>query len=251
MLCTKRIEMASARTFEVGRAAERTTLRSATVGALIPLVLMSVLVKAAHGADGKEIATNGNGREAPACSVCHGEHGEGRPDAAYPGLAGLDSEYLVRQLNAFAEGSRDSDTMRPVARALSAGERQAVARFYAGLTAPATAKPDKADEKVVAIGAVLASRGDWQKGLPGCGQCHGAAGQGVGNTFPKLAGQSAGYITSQLKAWKDGKRTNDPLRLMTGISGKLDDGQIAAVAAYYAGLPSTPTAATILQGSKP
>ena len=42
----------------------------------------------------------------------------GRPDAAYPRLAGLDSEYLVRQLNAFAEGGRDSETMHPIAKAL-------------------------------------------------------------------------------------------------------------------------------------
>ena len=66
-------------------------------------------------------------------------------------------------------------------------------------------------------------------------QCHGAAGQGVGETFPKLAGQSAEYIANQLKAWKDGKRSNDPLHLMTGISSKLNDFQAGcSVAAYYA-----------------
>ena len=30
---------------------------------------------------------------------------------AYPRLAGLDSEYLIDQLNAFAEGSRDNEAM--------------------------------------------------------------------------------------------------------------------------------------------
>jgi cytochrome c553 len=48
-----------------------------------------------------------------------------------------------------------------------------------------------------------------------------------------------------LKAWKDGKRSNDPLHLMTGISSRLNDDQIAAVAAYCASLPATP------RGSKP
>ena len=43
----------------------------------------------------------------------------------------------------------------------------------------------------------------------GCGECHGAAGQGVGKTFPKLAGQSAEYIANQLKAWKAGKLADD------------------------------------------
>jgi cytochrome c553 len=55
---------------------------------------------------------------------------------------------------------------------------------------------------------------------------------------------------SQLKAWKDGKRTNDPLHLMTGISSRLSDGQIAAVAAYYASLPVA-AAPSAPQGSKP
>jgi cytochrome c553 len=244
---TSLLEMASARKFKMGQVAERTTRQPAMVGFLMLLFLMSVFAKAAHAADGKEIATNGNGR-APACSMCHGEQGEGRPDAAYPRLAGLDSEYLVRQLNAFAEGGRDSETMHPIAKALSAEERQAVAKFYAGLTAPAVAEPNKADDNIIAIGATLANRGDWPKGLPGCGQCHGAAGQGVGGTFPKLPGQSAEYIANQLKAWKDGKRTNDPLHLMAGISGKLNDRQVAAVAAYYASLPAIPTT---LQGLKP
>ena len=72
----------------------------------------------------------------------------------------------------------------------------------------------------------------------------------MGGTFPRLAGQSASYIEAQLKAWKSGKRTNDPLHLMTGIASKLDDKQIAAVAAHYAGLELRPTAAEA-RGSTP
>ncbi|MEO6947661.1 MAG: c-type cytochrome [Nitrobacter sp.] len=110
--------------------------------------------------DETEIAANGNGRDAPACSACHGEQGEGRPDAAYPRLADLDSQYLVQQLNAFADGRRDNETMHPIAKALAPDERQAVANCYAGLTTTALAEPKKADSKAIAIGASLASRGD-------------------------------------------------------------------------------------------
>jgi cytochrome c553 len=222
------------------------------VGLCFFMVLLSMPIHArtAFAAGGREIAANGNGNNAPACSVCHGAQGAGQPDAGYPRLAGLDSEYLLEQLNAFADGSRDNETMAPVAKALSPDERQSVAKFYAGLVAPKMEEPQKADDKTIAAGAALAGRGDWSKGLPGCGQCHGAAGQGVGKTFPGLAGQSAEYIVSQLKAWKDGKRTNDPLHLMTGISSRLSDDQIAAVAAYYASLPVA-AAASAPQGSKP
>jgi cytochrome c553 len=216
----------------------------------VGLLSMPIHIAPAHAADGRDIAAGGNGRDAPACSACHGAQGEGRPDLAYPRLAGLDSAYLIEQLNAFADGGRNNEAMVPIAKALTADERQAIAKFYAGLATPKVDEPQKADDKTIAAGAALASRGDWSKGLPGCGQCHGATGQGVGKAFPTLAGQSAEYITAQLKAWKDGKRTNDPLHLMTSISGKLSDDQIAAAAAYYASLPAAAVTAAP-QGSKP
>jgi cytochrome c553 len=224
---------------------------SAAIAFSIILPALPGLMARACAADGQAVAANGNGRDAPACSACHGEHGEGQPEAAYPRLAGLDSGYLIGQLDAFVQGSRDNETMTPIAKALSTDERQAVATFYAGLNAAKIEEPKKPDGKTVAIGRSLADRGDPSKGLPGCGACHGAAGQGVGKTFPKLAGQSAEYIANQLKAWKAGKRADDPLHLMTGISSKLNDDQVVAVAAYYASLPAVAAAPTTPQGSKP
>jgi len=226
-------------------------MRPVVLCCFVLLLSMPIQAATAHAADGRQIAAGGNGRNAPACSACHGAQGEGQPDAAYPRLAGLDSAYLIEQLDAFADGSRDNETMAPIAKALTPDERQAVAKFYAGSVPPKIEESHKADDKTIASGAALANRGDWSKGLPGCGQCHGPAGQGVGKTFPQLAGQSAGYIISQLKGWKDGKRTNDPLHLMTGIASKLNDDQVAAVAAYYASLPLAAAAAAMPQGSKP
>ena len=106
------------------------------------------------------------------------------------------------------------------------------------------------DDKTLAAGALLAQRGDWSKGLPACGQCHGPSGQGVGPSFPKLAGQSMQYIATQLQAWKAGQRVNDPLHLMTGVASKLDEQQITAVAAYYAHLKVEP-ASPAIKGRKP
>jgi cytochrome c553 len=222
------------------------SLRPVVLGFLVMLLSMPIHALKADAADGAQIAANGNGREAPACSACHGVQGEGQPDVGNPRLAGLDSEYLIAQLNAFAQGHRDNETMSPIAKALTPDERQAVAAFYAGSVTPKIEASNKADDKSIAAGAILAARGDWSKGLPGCGQCHGAAGQGVGKAFPALAGQSSEYIINQLKAWKGGKRSNDPLHLMAGISSKLSDDQVAAVAAYYASLP----VAAKPQGSK-
>jgi hypothetical protein len=54
--------------------------------------------------------------------------------AGYPRLAGLSRDHLVRQLNAFADGSHASETMLAVAKALTPDERQPIAACY-GLTA--------------------------------------------------------------------------------------------------------------------
>ena len=78
---------------------------------------------------------------------------------------------------------RGNEIMQPIAKALTADERQAIAKYYRGLVAPKAEEPQRADDKTIAIGAALADRGDWSKGLPGCSQCHGPAGQGVGTLF--------------------------------------------------------------------
>ena len=209
------------------------------------------LTGAALAADGRDLVENGNGKGAPQCSACHGARGEGRPDAAYPRLAGIDARYLLRQLNDFADGNRDSQIMHPIAKALDPDERQAVASFYATLWAPKISEPKKPDDKTIGQGAHLAVRGNWSKGLPACGQCHGPSGQGVGGSFPRLAGQSAEYIVKELKAWKEGKRSNDPMNLMTGVASKLGDGEVLAVAAYYSSLPVPDAEPLRPEGAKP
>ena len=155
----------------------------------------------------------------------------------FPELAGLSAVYLVHQLKSFADGTRQSEVMAPIAKALDGAQRKAVADYYAGLTLAAAKPAAKTATDKVAAGALLAERGAWGKGVPGCSQCHGPDGSGVGAIVPRLAGQSAMYIQSQLDAWRNGTRHNDPLGLMAGIAKKLDKTEIAGVAAYYAAMP--------------
>lgn len=230
----------------------RMVARLASVGAIFSLLAAVVphVAATANAVDAQGIAASGNGAGAPACSACHGDAGEGRPDAGYPRLSGLDAQYLLGQLNDFDEGKRASEVMQPIAKSLRTDERKTMASYYASLSAPKAAGEKKPDAKTLAVGAILAQRGDWPRGLPACGQCHGLDGQGVGSSFPKLAGQSAQYIVAQLQAWKAGKRSNDPMHLMTGVASKLDAQQISAVAAYYANM-KLETAATRTEGRKP
>lgn len=203
---------------------------------IVALGLVAASITRADAQDAVSIVHDGNANGAPACMSCHGEHGEGNPDGGFPRLAGLPRDYILHQLRSFDDGGRASDIMQPVVKSLSDGEREALATYYASLPTQRVEGGEAPNAKLIAQGKRLAENGDWHKGLPACGQCHGPSGQGVGASFPPLAGQPATYLSAQLGAWKGKTRRNDPLGLMAGVAGKLTDDDVAAVSAYYASL---------------
>lgn len=205
--------------------------RSASRAIAFLMLGLSVVEGRALAADPATLAKSGAPGRA-ACASCHGASGEGQ--ASFPRLAGMDAAYLARQLEEFASGKRTSVVMTPVAKALAAPERAALASYYAQLPPPAAAPAATSDEG----GRQLALRGAWSKGVPACVQCHGPGGRGVGASFPALAGQTAGYLSAQLKAFRAGQRTNDPLQLMRVPASKLSDEEIDAVARWFAAQPS-------------
>ncbi len=188
---------------------------------------------------GASIAAQGSG-SAPPCAVCHGAHGEGNPAIGAPRLAGVGAAYLQEQLRDFADGTRASPIMAPIAKALESAQDEAVAAYYATLPAPAIAAA--ADEN--SAGKLLAERGRWSDGLPACSQCHGPEGVGVGAAFPPLAGLPAAYVVAQLEAWQQGHRAPGPLGLMAAVAKRMSKTDIEDVAAYFAsiGRASTPEA---------
>jgi cytochrome c553 len=66
-----------------------------------------------------------------------------------------------------------------------------------------------------------------------CAACHGADGRGTTPLFPNLNGQKPEYLAVQLKAFRDGKRS-DPT--MAPMAMALTDQDIADLAAFYGGL---------------
>ena len=205
--------------------------------ALAAALGLSAGTPAEAAADGARIAQAGNGAGAAPCAACHGTRGEGNAAAGFPRLAALPAGYIVAQLQAMAAGTRANPVMMPIAKALTSGERQAVAAYYAALSPPAPVAASAAAPLPVA-GKALAEIGRWSQQLPACDQCHGPGGVGVGAAFPPLAAQPASYLRSQLQAWKDGRRAGGPLDLMGVIARKLDLADIQAVADYYAARPA-------------
>ena len=217
--------------------------RNLAVVSLISLALTAMFNLAL--ADGATIALHGNDRGAPACSICHGAHGEGIPANGFPRIAGLNAGYLQIQLDAFASGQRVNAMMTPVAQTLSGEERAKVTHYYAGLSGSATLKEPVSEMN--STGARLAMQGRWSQGLPACAQCHGVMGSGVGTAFPALAGQSSLYIENQLHAWQQGTRAPGQLGLMKVVASKLSAADIQEVAAYFSALP----ASDLFRRSKP
>jgi len=66
-----------------------------------------------------------------------------------------------------------------------------------------------------------------------CGACHGVNGISPNDIWPNLAGQKAGYLVAQLKAFRDGQRSNP---MMAPMAAPLSDTDIDNLAAYYASL---------------
>jgi len=73
-----------------------------------------------------------------------------------------------------------------------------------------------------------------------CAACHGADGNSVTPDWPMLAGQHASYIVRQLKAFKNGERTDVTMKPFADL---LSDQDMLDVAAYFAAQKPTPKGA--------
>jgi cytochrome c553 len=176
----------------------------------------------------------------PPCEACHGAHGEGMAAAQVPRIAGQSAEYLQKQLDDYAQGTRDNPVMTNFAKTLSEQQRAKLAARYASMSAPFIAHTAPFNAVQLARGHQLAYQGDETKRVQACNGCHGPDGIGVEHAAPYLAGQSAEYLASALKAFHEGTRKNDAGQLMRSVAQRLDDADVAAVTGYFASLvPST------------
>jgi cytochrome c553 len=84
------------------------------------------------------------------------------------------------------------------------------------------------------VGATGAFAGEAPAAVATCVACHGPQGVSANPEWPSLAGQHAGYLEVQIRAFRDGQRENPA---MAPFVSKLTDKDIVELAAYYAGLP--------------
>lgn len=162
------------------------------------------------------------------CHLCHGKDGE-NSNAVYPRLAGQNAAYIAKQLGDFKSGRRKG-TMTAMVTNLSEAEMVALGKYF-------SSKPAKAhrvsDPDFAAVGQYLYHNGNRWSGVASCASCHGA--EAVGSeTLPRLAGQHARYLVTQLKDFNTRERTNDN-EVMHSIASKLTELEVEALARYLSG----------------
>jgi cytochrome c553 len=175
-----------------------------------------------------------------ACARCHGLRGEGGGAGAFPRLAGQKADYLYETLKAYAEGTRPSGIMQPIAAELDEAETRRLAEHYAAMPAPAAPMVPPADAAAVKLGETIARDGLPDQGIPACATCHGGADAAKSDNalYPDLRGQHAPYLIQQLRLWKAGGRGGSPLsEIMAAAARPLTAEQIEAVSHYYGSLP--------------
>jgi cytochrome c553 len=166
---------------------------------------------------------------AGSCFLCHGENGESASEI-FPKLAGQHAEYIAKQLDNFKTGKRKSTAMADMSSRLSADEMLALGQYFEGKTSePEVVK----DAELAGVGRYIFNNGNPQAGVPACASCHGKDGLGTAS-LPRLAGQYASYIETQLKLFNQRERTNDNA-VMHAIVSKMTPLEMTAVAAYVSG----------------
>lgn len=153
------------------------------------------------------------------CRTCHGAEGRAQIPIA-PHIGGEPQAYLVDQLTAFRDGTREHEMMSIVARTLTDQQIADLAAWYAGhrIDVTVTADPAAAPEACVA--------------------CHGVDGLHQIPEAPNLAGEANIYIDTQLKAFRSGKRQHE---IMSDIAAGMTDAEIRAAADWYAAVGITIT----------
>jgi len=171
------------------------------------------------------------------CVACHSADGNSLlPEN--PKLAGQHEDYLYKQMREFkgwdgAAPVRENAIMGAMVAGLEDEDMKGLAKYFASFEL----QPESSKNlETMELGQKIWRGGIASKGVPACAACHGPAGAGLPAQYPRLAGQFAVYSATQLKAFRDGGRENDPNRMMRMIALKMTDAEMNAVADYAAGL---------------
>jgi len=172
------------------------------------------------------------------CAACHGATGTAIAPA-FPNLAGQNYNYLLKTLEDFRTGKRKNATMTPMIATVPVAPDNANLKLLAAYFSAQgldEAKSSGAAPLTLAraqAGYRLYFEGDAKADVPSCVACHSMSGEGnAPMAVPRLAGQNAAYLVSQLGEFAAGTRATAPDRVMAKIAKRLTAQEIQDVSAY-------------------
>ncbi|MFA9486378.1 MULTISPECIES: c-type cytochrome [unclassified Moraxella] len=181
------------------------------------------------------------------CGACHGVDGVSVAPAQ-PNLGGQNVKYLYKQLVDFKTKARRNGVMEAQLANLTQQDLANVAGYYAS---QAPWAPGYGNKATYAAAQKLYLGGDKTRGIIPCAGCHDPKGSGnEWAAFPRLGGQHATYLATQLKLFRaagredeglvaEQVRTNDSAKkgekgMMQMVAAKLSDKDIKILSEFLA-----------------
>lgn len=207
---------------------------------------ISIAFSAAPGVSQAEGSISMGKSNASQCTGCHGEDGNSMI-SSFPKLAGQHESYLVKQLQAFKDGSRNDSMMASLAQDMDLATIENFSAYYASQKVSKNDLPlldDDDDEdssegtndqsaeldSLLTLGSDLYLNGNLKTNVSACIACHGPSGDGnKPASFPVLRSQHADYLIKSLTDFKKGSRNNNSDSMMHLIAKKMTDKEIKAV----------------------
>jgi cytochrome c553 len=162
------------------------------------------------------------------CKACH-VPGAVQSTSLIPNIWEQSEGYLYIQLRDFKSGARNAPedaAMRGLVAGMSDEDMRALAKFASSQPWP-TVEPISTD-------AALLKKGAYAATIYGCGGCHFNNWRGF-SANPRIATQTTAYLEATIRQFRSGSRANSPG--MSDLVRALDEGEIAAVAAYLNAAP--------------
>ena len=185
------------------------------------------------------------------CAGCHGEFGQGSLGGEYPRLAGLDADYIAKQLSDFKLRRRINIPMIPFAndRELPGDDVRVISKYLSNIQLPTRLEPID-EENFDALERLYASKrvvnisaypGDIDLGSKvynkECASCHAKDGYGKKDKkAPMLAGQYSEYLLRQMQNYRSGERLHDEEEDDRALFNEISDDAINGMLAYLATL---------------
>ena len=152
------------------------------------------------------------------CLGCHGvvSYNNIYPTYKVPKLGNQHKDYIVSALKAYRSGERLHPTMRAHAVNLSDVEISKIADYFSSFKL--------SEQKIQSSDIKMIDEAN------SCVVCHGADGNSMIPSFPKIAGQYEDYLYQALKSYQNGQRTN---AIMSGIASTLNEKQMKKLSKYF------------------